>query len=147
MSNGTEDKDYKARHKISTKRRTPGRTRQEVDQPRTYGYESDGGISTFVDEWTPEMETNKVSKTEEFLHDLLGEENNITMAKQTEKSSMDNMLEMFMRMREDEMERDERREQDRLAREERKKKERVEMEERRELDRIARDENVRRSEG
>ena len=94
-------------------------------------------------EWNPDIETNEVSKTEEFLQDLLGEENSITMAKQTEKSSMDKMLEMFMRMREDERERDERREQNRLAREEREKKERIEREERCEQHRIAKDKEAK----
>ena len=87
MSKETGDKDYKPKHRTTVNRQTPCRKRQRFVKETFQGYDNDSGVSTFVNVWSPERESVEGSEER-------------TMAKQ-EKSNMDKMMEMFMRMRED----------------------------------------------
>ena len=126
MSKERSDKDYKPRHKPKGTRHTPCRTRKKFVRQPFQGYESDSGISTFVNVGSPQGlvrlaeggSRKKVEKVDKMAHQ--------------EKSQMEVMMEMFVKMREE----DKRREEDRREEEraERKRQDERREEERKRID-------------
>ena len=172
MSKGTQDKDYKPKHRIITKRRTPGRNRQKVEPIEYLGYESEGSLGDISVHLGFDTLEEQAKQGEQYLEYVRGEIDRQDMAKQTEKSSMDKMLEMFMRMRKDDRkereqerqlrqeemmtyeekrdrenrEKDGREKTERIARENRLELDRLERENRREEERLVREEESTRRE-
>ena len=101
------DKEYRPTHRPKGTKRPPCQTRQRFVKETFDGYESYSVISTLVNVRSPERYTLERTHTRE---DKVVE----TMSKQ-EKTQMDKLMEMFMRMREDDRKE---KEQERLIREE-----------------------------
>ena len=135
MSKERSDKDYKPRHKPKGTRHTPCRTRKKFVRQPFQGYESDSGISTFVNVGSPEGlvrlaeggSRKKVEKVDKMAHQ--------------ENSQMEVMMEMFIKMREEDKRREEDRREERAERkrqDERREEERRKEEDRREEERVER---------
>ena len=122
MSKEHSDVDYKPRHNPKGTRNTPCKTRTKFVSRAFQGYKSDSGVSTFVNIGSPERYLLEqeviVSKQARKVE---------SMAKQ-KKSQMEVMMEMFARMREEDMKREEERA---MRREEKKKREEEERKEER----------------
>ena len=123
MSKERSDENYKPRHKPKVTRHTPCRTRKKFVRQPFQGYESDSGISTFVNVSSPDGlvriaeggSSMKVEKVDNMAH--------------REKSQMEVIMEMFARMREEDKRREEERREDERA--ERKRQDERRDEERR----------------
>ena len=56
MSKEIGDKDYKPKHRMTVNRRTLCCIRQMFVTEILQGYDSDSGVGTFVNVWSPEKE-------------------------------------------------------------------------------------------
>ena len=146
MSREQKDSDYKPKLRVLQRRRTPRKLRQtEAVDYSECEMESDiesesrfsEGNTTIEGEqleikgetletlWAPSTFSRKAEEVQKQCSELTQQE---TMAKKIEQSGMDRILVLFMQMRKDDRERDERREMDDRKRE----VERLKREEKRE---------------
>ena len=113
-----EDQDYRPHGQLKRTRRTPCKTRHQSDRLEYPGYDSDSGISTTAVAESPPR---------------------IRMAKQ-DKTKLEEMMEMFMKIRDqDKKDDNERRELEKREYEERRSRERREERERMEREQERRD--------
>jgi len=147
MSRETRDREYKPKRKIVQQRRTPGRSRQQVQSIKyadsdsdseatsAVGYHSDITDDKPVHTWTPGTFQRRGEVAEQVVTGLFQQSREYHMAKQTE-GSMENMMQMFLQMRQEDKIREDKREEQRLERELEKEEKRLreerEREERRE---------------
>ena len=118
MSRETGDRDYRPKRRIVAKRRTPGRSRLQVESSkylecdseglstvvegdsqetdRVLDYHSDDTDKKPVDIWTPRTIRERTEAAEGYITEIMEHCNEYDMAKQTEKSNVDRMFEIFM---------------------------------------------------
>ena len=119
ISRELEDKEYRSKRKIVTKKKTPDRTRQLVQLLDYSRYKSERSVRQFDHTWSPGTFVERPSERKGWKDNIKILWEYREMTKQVEKSGVDKIMELFMKMRQDDKEREDRRLKDIQEREER----------------------------